>query len=77
MGYRDIREKRAGGEARSNLEHYCCGYTNSNLNDEHKEQSDDEAADEGLAALANADNDDDAGQEPYYADENEETLRCC
>ncbi len=44
-----------------NLEHDGCSYSDSYLNDEHNEQSDDEAAKEGLAALAHADDEDDAG----------------
>jgi hypothetical protein len=44
-----------------NLQHDGCSDADSNLNDEHYEQRDDEAAKEGLAALANADDEDNAG----------------
>ena len=44
-----------------NLQRDGCSYSDSNLNDEHYEQRDDEAAKEGLAALAHADDEDKAG----------------
>ena len=44
-----------------NLQRDGCSYSDSNLNDEHEDQRDDEAAKEGLAALAHADDEDKAG----------------
>jgi hypothetical protein len=44
-----------------NLQRDGCSYSDSNLNDDHEEQCDDEAAKEGLAALAHADDEDKAG----------------
>ncbi len=69
----------AGGEGGEggDLQHDGCSDTHSDLNDEHEKQGDDEAAYEGLAALAHADNDCDAGKEPYDANENEEALKSC
>jgi hypothetical protein len=58
----------------AHLEHDGGGDANSNLNNEHEEQGDNEAAHGGLTALSHAVNDDNAGQEPDNANEDEKAL---
>ena len=59
---------------KANLEHNSGCDADSNLDDEHEQQGDNEAADGSLAALAHAVYDDDACQEPHNPDENKEAL---
>jgi hypothetical protein len=58
----------------SHLEHDGGGDADSNLNNEHEEQGDNEAAHGGLTALSHAVYDDNTGQEPDNANEDEKAL---